>query len=219
MARAYVPLYFSYAEQLAMLPDDERGQLILALLEYAQTGAIPAFAPASATAMLFSCMRSQTDRDVEKYAERCEKSRQNALSGWDKRHADACDRMQTHATAAKDKEKEKEKEKEKDTDTLFAQFWAVYPKKRDKAKAAKAFANLQPDETLLAEILTALDWQTKTPEWSKDGGQFVPYPATYLNGRRWEDESPQNDAPARSDTPKLRWITNENGQREAVYDE
>lgn len=27
MARAYLPLYFSYLEQLAMLPDDECGRL------------------------------------------------------------------------------------------------------------------------------------------------------------------------------------------------
>ncbi len=215
MARAYVPLYFSYAEQLAMLPDDERGQLILALLEYAQTGAVPAFTPASATAMLFSCMRAQLDRDVANYTDRCEKNRKNALAGWDKRNANVCENMRSHTMAAK----EKETEKEKATDILFAQFWAAYPKRKDKAKAQKAFAKLRPNEQLLSEILTALDWQTKTPEWSKDGGQFVPYPATYLNGRRWEDESPQNDAPARSYTPKLRWITNEDGKREAVYDE
>lgn len=110
----------------------------------------------------------------------------------------------------------KEKEKEKD---LFAQFWAAYPKRKDKAKAQKAFAKLHPNEQLLAEILAALDWQKQSPDWLKDGGQFVPYASSYLNGRRWEDEPPQNEMPARPDTPKLRWSTNENGEREAVYDE
>lgn len=95
MARAYVPLYFSYAEQLAMLPDDERGRLILALLEYAQTGALPAFAPASAMAMLFSCMRAQLDRDVANYTDRCEKNRKNALAGWDKRKAIVCENVRS----------------------------------------------------------------------------------------------------------------------------
>ena len=188
MARAYVPLYFSYAEQLAMLPDDERGRLILALLEYAQTGALPAFAPASAMAMLFSCMRAQLDRDVANYTDRCEKNRKNALAGWDKRNAIVCENVRSHTMA-------------------------------DKAKAQKAFSKLCPNEQLLAEILAALDWQKQSPDWLKNGGQFVPYASSYLNGRRWEDEPPQNDAPARSDTPKLRWSTNENGEREAVYDE
>ena len=212
MARAYVPLYFSYTEQLAMLPDDECGRLILALLEYAQTGAVPAFAPSSATAMLFSCMRAQLDRDVEKYEDICAKNRQNVNSRWNKHDTTVCDGMRPNTNHTKDKDMEKEKD-------LFAQFWSAYPKKRDKAKAEKAFNKLNPDEQLLSEILAALDWQTKTPDWLKDGGQFVPYASSYLNGRRWEDESPQNDAPARSGTPKLRWTTNENGEREAVYDE
>ena len=170
MARAYVPLYFSYAEQLAMLPDDERGRLILALLEYAQTGAVPSFAPASATAMLFSCMRSQTDRDVEKYADICAKNRQNVNSRWKKHDTTVCDGIRLNTNDTKEKEKEKEKEKD-----LFAQFWAAYPKRKDKAKAQKAFAKLHPNEQLLAEILAALDWQKQSPDWLKDGGQFVPY--------------------------------------------
>ena len=39
-----------------------------------------------------------------------------------------------------------------------------------------------------ADILTALNWQKKSEQWLKDNGQFIPYPATYLNQRRWEDE-------------------------------
>lgn len=214
MARTYVPLYFSYAEQLAMLPDDERGRLILALLEYAQTGAVPSFAPASATAMLFSCMRSQTDRDVEKYANICAKNRQNVNSRWNKHNTTVCDGIQLNTNDTKEKEKEKEKEKD-----LFAQFWAAYPKRKDKAKAQKAFAKLHPNEQLLAEILAALDWQKQSADWARDGGQYIPYATTYLNGRRWEDEPPQNTAPARPAAPKLRWTINENGEKEAVYDE
>ena len=106
-----MPFYFSYAEQLAMLSDDERGRLILALLEYAQTGALPAFAPASATAMLFSCMRSQTDRDVEKYADICAKNRQNVHSRWDKHDTTVYDGIRTNTNDTKEKEKEKKNEK------------------------------------------------------------------------------------------------------------
>jgi hypothetical protein len=28
-------------------------------------------------------------------------------------------------------------------------------------------------------------------QWTKDNGQFIPMPATWLNGRRWEDEQPK----------------------------
>ena len=77
MARAYLPLYFSYAEPLALLPDDERGRLVIALLEYTQSGTLPEFAPTSATAMLFAMIRSQIDRDTAKYNAKCDKNRDN----------------------------------------------------------------------------------------------------------------------------------------------
>ena len=57
-----------------------------------------------------------------------------------------------------------------------------------KADARKAFAKLNPGTELVEAMLRALDWQKHLPEWTKDGGQFIPYPATWLNARRWEDE-------------------------------
>ncbi|TRO38611.1 hypothetical protein EQ832_12025 [Pseudomonas sp. ALS1131] len=32
-------------------------------------------------------------------------------------------------------------------------------------------------------------------DWIKDGGQFVPLPASWLNGHRWEDELTSGAAP------------------------
>ena len=40
----------------------------------------------------------------------------------------------------------------------------------------------------MAKILTAIEKQKQTAQWQEDGGRFVPYPATWLNGHRWEDE-------------------------------
>ena len=37
----------------------------------------------------------------------------------------------------------------------------------------------------------ALEVQKQSQQWRKDGGQYIPMPATWLNGRRWEDEAPQ----------------------------
>ncbi len=108
------------------------------------------------------------------------------------------------------------KSKRSSKDKLFAQFWAAYPKRKDKIKAQKAFNKLNPDEALLAEILAALDWQKQSPDWLKNGGQFVPYAATYLNGRRWEDEPPQNEMPARQAASDLMWALDENGRKYAV---
>ena len=73
--------------------------------------------------------------------------------------------------------------------TEFDEFWKAYPRHVDKQKARKAWAKLRPPP--LKAILDALTWQRDLPDWRKEHGGFVPYPATYLNGRRWEDEPPK----------------------------
>ena len=78
---------------------------------------------------------------------------------------------------------------------LFDRFWGAYPRKVSKADARKAFAKLNPDTALVEDMLRALDWQKRLPEWTKDGGQFIPYPATWLNARRWEDEPEGSPTP------------------------
>ena len=70
----------------------------------------------------------------------------------------------------------------------FLEFWSVYPKKMGKGAAYKVFNKLKLSKQDKADILTALQWQKKSEQWLKDNGQFIPYPATYLNQRRWEDE-------------------------------
>ena len=70
----------------------------------------------------------------------------------------------------------------------FNLFWERYPKKLAKRDAEKAFAKIKPDEKLFNLILEKLELYKQSEAWLKDGGQFIPYPATWLNGRRWEDE-------------------------------
>lgn len=78
--------------------------------------------------------------------------------------------------------------------TRFEKFWEAYPRRVGKQAAQKAFAKVGPDDELLVLMLAAVKRQTESDQWQRDGGQFVPHPATWLNGRRWEDEiqsSPQ----------------------------
>lgn len=78
----------------------------------------------------------------------------------------------------------------------FDRFWQAYPRKTAKPQAAKAFARLRPDEPLLSRMLAALALQRQSTQWQRDDGQFIPHPSTWINGRRWEDELPeqqQND--------------------------
>jgi len=71
----------------------------------------------------------------------------------------------------------------------FAEFWAAYPKKVAKAAAQKWWAHNRPNEELREKILSGLRRVKDTPEWGKDRKQYIPHPATWLNGKRWDDEN------------------------------
>lgn len=70
----------------------------------------------------------------------------------------------------------------------FVRFWSRYPNHKAKEAALRAWRKLAPSADLISQIHAALDWQTRQHGWVKERGQFVPMAATYLNGRRWEDE-------------------------------
>lgn len=63
-------LYYDYRDKLDLLSDAERGQLLTALLRYGETGEAEALTGASA--MAFAFIRSQMDRDAERYEKTCQ---------------------------------------------------------------------------------------------------------------------------------------------------
>ena len=79
--------------------------------------------------------------------------------------------------------------------THFAAFWTAYPRKTAKPAASTAFARIDPDDATFAAMLAALDRQRRSADWCKDGGRFIPHPATWLNQRRWEDQLPEVSKP------------------------
>lgn len=70
----------------------------------------------------------------------------------------------------------------------FNAFYAAYPRHAGKADALKAWNKLKPDIVLQAKMGEALTAQKKSPQWTKNNGQYIPMPSTWLNGKRWEDE-------------------------------
>ena len=54
--------------------------------------------------------------------------------------------------------------------------------------AMKAWRKLAPDMDLCRKMSAALAQQKTTDEWTRERGRYIPYPASWLNGRRWEDE-------------------------------
>ncbi len=67
----------------------------------------------------------------------------------------------------------------------FEIFWKVYPRKVGKEAAYKAWGKLKPP---IEACLSTLEWQKESRDWLKDGGEYIPHPATWLNQKRWQDE-------------------------------
>ena len=54
----------------------------------------------------------------------------------------------------------------------------------------------------------ALKAQRASEEWRRDNGRAIPYPSTWLNNRRWEDE-PTAFSPAAAAAPSeeaIEWL-------------
>jgi len=67
----------------------------------------------------------------------------------------------------------------------FLEFWNLYPKKKKKKEALNAWLKVSPP---IQPVLNAIGWQKQQQDWIKEDGKFIPHPATYINGHRWEDE-------------------------------
>lgn len=70
----------------------------------------------------------------------------------------------------------------------FEKFWQAYPKKVGKGSARKAFRKQQPTDRTLELWLEALEKQKGSKQWKADCGKFIPNPANWLDGERWNDE-------------------------------
>lgn len=81
----------------------------------------------------------------------------------------------------------------------FVAFWSAYPLKVGKDAARRAWVKKRPP---LAGVLAALEWQGRSPGWTKNGGEFIPHPATWLNAGRWMDEPPTPKNGFRFSTPE-----------------
>ena len=131
---------------------------------------------------------------------------------------------------ARDQEQDQDQEQEKETttppasrlvDPSFQQFWTAYPRKAAKGKAEDSWKKIHPDEALTQKILASVDAHKKCDQWVKDAGQFIPHPATWLNQRRWEDETkPEIHKPCPTlygsyeGQPPLFWLDLYHGRRQ-----
>lgn len=80
----------------------------------------------------------------------------------------------------------KQEGKQEDNHESFGLFWQAYPKKKDKETARKAWVKVPAD--LHPVVMDALAKQSQSQDWLKEDGKYIPLAATWINGKRWEDE-------------------------------
>ena len=68
----------------------------------------------------------------------------------------------------------------------FDDFWAIYPRKKEKKKARVSFNRL-PKKTQ-SECIEGVKDYIKQIEVQGTEPQFIKHPSTFINGENWEDE-------------------------------
>ncbi len=206
-------IYKDWEELFDALDDSEVSKLVKALFAFAKRGEETEFS--GALKIAFITMKNAIERDGKKWEQKCDRNAVNGRKGGLTKQANATECYRTLPKCSNPKQPlanlaDKDTDTEKDKDIIppippkgekpvkkpvsdsfsesFNDFWKAYPKKVSKTSALKAWNKLKPDDSLVREILSALERQKMSVQWQKDNGQFIPYPATWLNGRRWEYE-------------------------------
>lgn len=77
-----------------------------------------------------------------------------------------------------------------DATKSFAEFWAVYPKRKAKAAAERAYRTALKKVTAERLLAAATSYRDDSARQRNDA-KFTKYPATWLNGGCWDDEPDQ----------------------------
>lgn len=106
-----------------------------------------------------------------------------------------------HADEKRTREEKRREERNTKGDELspgFVRFWNAWPSHFRKEAKGKCFASWKKAkaEPLAEAIVAHVERLKKSPNWLKDGGQYIPAPLPYLNDRRWEGaDDASNDDP------------------------
>ena len=212
-----IRIYKSAFDICAAYDADTQARLVGYMAMYALTGNEPQFADSDPARYVWPALKEKADRTCESYEQKASAGR----AGGNQRASNAqaevkqtpstsqAEVKQTESTEVTEVKPETDTDTNTDTETdkdinvlrareakktlmnRFERVWAAYPRKVAKPQALKAFEKVKPDEDLLAAMLEALERWKASDQWTRDGGQYIPHPATWLNQRRWEDEVPK----------------------------
>ena len=80
---------------------------------------------------------------------------------------------------------------------MFLEFWEAYPRKVDKKGSFRAFKNIPKLKEVFPGIMAALEIQKQSEQWTKNNGQFIPHPTTYIHQERWLTVSQADEVQAK----------------------
>ncbi len=83
-----------------------------------------------------------------------------------------------------DREMRKAKKTKPEPDADFKTFWQTYPRRVNKPAAVRAWLATAKERPPLAALLAALAAHKRN--WRDP--KFIPHPASWLNGHRWQDQ-------------------------------
>ena len=191
MSRAFLKVYFDFDEKTDELSDAEKARLLWAMYCYAKTGERKPLT--GNERFLFGVFKSEIDRDIATYNAKVANGNMGgrpAMKNLTETENNLTEPNKTEINLnAKNKNKnikESTLKSTKESERLFDKFWSLYPRHEGKQAAVKAFNKLNPDEALLETMINAIVKQKQSDQWSDP--QYIPHPATWLNGHRWEDE-------------------------------
>ncbi len=141
--------------------------------------------------------------------------------------ASHCDALVTASDEEKREKREEKESREKnisryravnDVPDYFYDFYNTYPRHRSKQDAIKAFKALKPNEELRHTIIEDIKHRiVPGGEWYKKESKYIPYPATYLRGRMWEDETEVNIFGANREPDPIVLTDEERAEIDRIY--
>ena len=184
------------------LTDEEAGRLMKALWGYTMTGHQTELqgAEKGIYALILMTLNMDNEWDDEISAKRSRSGsaggrprKANALEDEEEKakKANAFQEETEKAKKANAPNKNKSKNKNTEKEWMFDRFWAAYPRKEAREAARESFDEIEPDEELLETMIEAIEVWKKSDQWMREGGRFIPHPATWLTGKRWMDEMPK----------------------------
>lgn len=80
----------------------------------------------------------------------------------------------------------------------FNAWYAAYPKQTDRHEAERQWLAIRSNRPNLETLIDTLETQKQSAQWTRDDGRYVPSPAAYLSGHKWEDKLPAGKKPKTS---------------------